>query len=479
MDNRHPAFNWIVDLFELGLRTASGAHPQRALQDILEHIVRGFDAESGSIALTSDAKGEQLELAAGTDLPPGWAGTPLPRDMGLYGHVVATGQALLVNGDAAETGLPPRSGDDGTSPPHSAMCWPLTAAGRIIGALAVSRSVDRPRFTVQELDRGQPLTRLVALVVANHRMHVERESRIVELSTLNATMKRLNELLEDAQTQVMQSQHLASIGPLSEGVAHEINRPLDLVQSNLTSLEAYLARILSIVAAYAEIDDAAEGLAAAPFERVRSLRAGADIAFLGDDIDCLLDESREGLLRVKRIVQDLRQVSPNAPDDEWEAVDLHRALDRVLDTVRGDIKYKAAVVRDYGAVPEIECLPARLSQVFLNLIVNAGQAIESHGTIRIATGATESEAWVKIEDTGGGIRPGNLSRIFEPFFTTRPAGQGAGLGLSVASSIMRKHGGRIEVESDVGRGSRFTIWLPLRRAESGAVPEAFAPAMIE
>ncbi|HET7260432.1 MAG TPA: ATP-binding protein [Casimicrobiaceae bacterium] len=479
MDNRHTAFNWIVELFELGLRTTSGAHPQRALQDILEHIVRGFDAQGGSIALTGDAKGEQLELAAGTDLPPGWVGTPLSRGMGLYGHVVATGQPLLVNGDAAETGLPPRSGEDGASPPHSAMCWPLVAAGRIIGALAVSRTAERPRFTVQELDRGQPLTRLVALVVAHHRMHVESESRIVELSTLNATMKRLNELLEDAQTQGMHSLHLASIGQLSEGVAHEINRPLDLVQSNLTSLDAYLARILSIVAAYTEIDDAAEGSGVVPFERVRSLREGADIAFLSDDIDCLLDESREGLLRVKRIVQDLRQVSPNAPDDEWEAIDLHRALDHVLDAVRGDIKYKATVVREYGAVPEIECLPARLSQVFHNLIVNAGQAIEGHGTIRVATGATEAEAWVKIEDTGGGIRPGNLTRIFEPFFTTRLAGQGTGLGLSIANSIVRKHAGRIDVESDVGRGSRFTVWLPLRRAEPAAVPAALAPAMIE
>jgi signal transduction histidine kinase len=136
-------------------------------------------------------------------------------------------------------------------------------------------------------------------------------------------------------------------------------------------------------------------------------------------------------------------------------------------------------VREYGAVPEIECLPARLSQVFHNLIVNAGQAIEGHGSIRVATGATEAEAWVKIEDTGGGIRPGNLTRIFEPFFTTRLAGQGTGLGLSIANSIVRRHAGRIDVESDVGRGSRFTVWLPLRRAEPAAVPAALAPAMIE
>ncbi|HEX7329752.1 MAG TPA: ATP-binding protein, partial [Casimicrobiaceae bacterium] len=201
--------------------------------------------------------------------------------------------------------------------------------------------------------------------------------------------------------------------------------------------------------------------------------------FLREDIDSLLDESREGLLRVKRIVQDLRQVSPSAPDDAWESIDLHRALDRAVDAVRGDIKYKATIEREYGEVPEIECLPARLSQVFVNLLVNAGQSIESKGTITIATGTDDAEAWVRVADTGCGIRPGNLSRIFEPFFTTRPAGQGAGLGLSIASSIVRKHGGRIDVASDVGHGSRFTVWLPLRCAEVAAMPEALAPALIE
>ncbi|HEX7327310.1 MAG TPA: ATP-binding protein [Casimicrobiaceae bacterium] len=479
MDNGHNTFNWIVDLFELGLRTANGAHPQRALQDILDHIVRGLDAQSGSIALAADSSSDQLELAAGTNVPPGWIGTPLPRGTGLYGHVVATGQPVLANGDAAQTGLPHGGEGDDESPRQSAMCWPLTAGGRIIGALAVSRTADRPRYTVQDLDRGQPLTRLVAVAVANHRMHVERESRIVELSTLNATMKRLNELLEDAQTQALQSQHLASIGQLSEGVAREINRPLDVVQSNLASLESYLARVFSLLAAYVAADDGVGKPASASFERARSLRSGIDVEFLREDIDSLLDESREGLLRVKRIVQDLRQVSPNAPDDAWESIDLHRALDRAVDAIRGDVKYKATIEREYGEVPEIECLPARLSQVFVNLLVNAGQSIESNGTITIATGTDDAEAWVRVEDTGCGIRPGNLSRIFEPFFTTRPAGQGAGLGLSIASSIVRKHGGRIDVASDVGHGSRFTVWLPLRCAEASAAPEALAPALIE
>ncbi|HEX6793680.1 MAG TPA: GAF domain-containing protein, partial [Casimicrobiaceae bacterium] len=184
--------DWIHALYELGQKAANGAHPQQVRQEILEHIVRGFDAESGSIALIVDGTTDQLELAAGTDLPRGLIGNPLPRGTGVFGHVVETGQPVLVNGDAAETGLPLRGSVDRQRSTHSAMCWPLRVAGRTIGAVAVNRAETSPRYTADDLDQGQALMSLLALVMANHRMHVERENRILELSTLNATMQRIN-----------------------------------------------------------------------------------------------------------------------------------------------------------------------------------------------------------------------------------------------------------------------------------------------
>jgi two-component system NtrC family sensor kinase len=210
--SRTTDFAWITALYELGQRAANGADSQGARQAILEHIVRGFDAESGSIALVVEGTDEQLELAAGTDLPPGLIGSALPRGSGVFGHVMATGQPVLVNGDAAETGLPLRLGETRQRATLSAMCWPLFVAGTTIGAVAVNRAADRPRYTVADLDGGQALVSLLALVMANHRMHVERENRILELSTLNATMQRMNAMLEDAQNQVINSDRLASIG---------------------------------------------------------------------------------------------------------------------------------------------------------------------------------------------------------------------------------------------------------------------------
>jgi len=456
-------FAWICALYELGQRAANGADPQQVRQAILEHIVSGFDAESGSIALIVEGTHDQLELAAGTDLPPGMVGSALPRGVGVFGHVVATGQPVLVNGDAAETGLPLRRMETRRRATHSAMCWPLCVAGKTIGAVAVNRAADRPRYAVADLDRGQALTSLLALVMANHRMHVERENRIHELSTLNATMQRMNTMLEDAQNQVIQSDKLASIGQIAAGVAHEINNPVGYVLSNLGSLESYLATLFALVDAYVDVEDGMPLPIPKAFAHVRALRQQTDVGFLREDLKALLSESRDGLLRVKRIVQDLKDFSRGSLEECWETIDLHDALDATLNIVRSELKHKARIVRAYGSVPDVECLPSRLNQVFLNLIVNAGQAIDGQGAITLATGVLGKEAWVRVEDTGCGIPADDLNRIFEPFFTTKPVGEGTGLGLSVSYSIVRKHGGRIDVDSTVGKGTRVTVYLPLRQ----------------
>ena len=450
---------WISALYELGQKAANGAHPQQVRQEILEHIVHGFTAESGSIALIVDGTSDQLEIAAGTDLPIGLIGTALPRGTGVFGHVVATGQPVLVNGDAAETGLPLRGSQERQRATHSAMCWPLSVSGHTIGAVAVNRAESSPRYTADDLDQGQALISLLALVMANHRMHVERDNRILELSTLNATMRRINAMLEDAQNQVIQSEKLASIGQMAAGVAHEINNPLAFALSNLGCLESYLAQLFELLAAYTDVD-ASPGDDGAAL-RARGPRAQIDVAFLRRDTAELVAESRDGLLRVKRIVQDLRDFSRGGGEEVLQAVDLHAALDRTLNIVRNQLKHKANIVRDYGPLPDVQCMPSRLDQVFLNLLVNAGQSIDANGTITIATGVERDEAWVAVADTGCGITAENLNRIFDPFFTTKPVGQGTGLGLSVSHAIVRKHGGRIEVESEPGRGTRFTVHLPL------------------
>ncbi len=470
-------FPWIYALYELGQTAATGVDPLQARQDILRHIVSGLDAQSGSIAMIVEGTEDVLEIIAGTDLPPGVLGSRLPRGMGVFGHVVATGQPLLINGDAAQTGLP-RPTERRDRATHSAMCWPLRVQERIIGALAVNRAPDRPRYTVADLDRGQVMTSLLALVMANHRMHVERDTRILELSTLNAAMQRMNEALEEAQDQVIQAEKLASIGQIAAGVAHEINNPVGFVLSNLGTLESYVATLFALTDACVAATRALPVPEPLPdaLAHARAVREATDVEFLRTDIAALVAESRDGLARVKGIVQDLKSFSRGSSDESWEFQDVRAALESTLNIVRNELKYKAQIETRYGDLPEIECLPSRLNQVFLNLLVNAGQAIDGKGAIVIATGTLNDEAWISVEDTGCGIPKEHLNRIFEPFFTTKPVGQGTGLGLSVSYSIVRRHGGRIEVDSEVGRGTRFTIFLPLRQPHAEPTAETVAVA---
>ncbi|CAN7606929.1 ATP-binding protein [Massilia sp. LjRoot122] len=148
-------------------------------------------------------------------------------------------------------------------------------------------------------------------------------------------------------------------------------------------------------------------------------------------------------------------------DTDWQSADLHAGLDSTLNIVANEIRYKATVEKRYGSLPFVTCLPSQLNQVFMNLLVNAAHAIRERGVITITTGVDGDWVWVAVSDTGCGIPPQNMNRIFEPFFTTKPVGSGTGLGLSLSYSTVSKHGGRIDVESEVDAGTTFTVRLPM------------------
>lgn len=268
---------------------------------------------------------------------------------------------------------------------------------------------------------------------------------------------QLNRKLEEAQNQLLQSEKMASIGQLAAGVAHELNNPIGFVASNLGSLENYLNDLFAIIDAYARSDrDAGTVLA-----EVAKLKADKDYAFIKTDIGQLMAESRDGLARVRKIVMDLKDFS-RVGEAEWQWADLHVGLDSTLNIVWNELKYKCKVDKQYGELPEVYCLPSQLNQVFMNLLVNAAQAIETRGEVSIRTGLEDDHVWIEVADTGRGIAQENLKRIFEPFFTTKPVGQGTGLGLSLSNSIIVKHQGRFEVESEVGKGTTFRVVLPIK-----------------
>lgn len=289
------------------------------------------------------------------------------------------------------------------------------------------------------------LTRTKDLNAANEKLVEEREQQ-------TALIQRL----EEAQNQLLQSERMASIGQLAAGVAHEINNPVGFVNSNLGSLQRYVTDMLRLLSVYERAEEAMTG---AVVQEIRQLKEDVDVEFLRDDVAALLLESLDGLKRVTRIVQDLKDFSHvGEADRQW--ANLEAGLDSTLRVVWNELKFKAEVVKEYGGIPPIECFPFQLNQVFMNLLVNASHSLDAGGTITIRTGHDDSMVWIEVQDTGKGIKPENLPRIFEPFYTTKPVGQGTGLGLSLAYGIVKKHDGRIEVKSELGLGTMFKVILP-------------------
>lgn len=280
--------------------------------------------------------------------------------------------------------------------------------------------------------------------------------------------EELNVRFNAAQEQLLQSEKLASIGQLAAGVAHEINNPIGYVHSNLGSLQEYVGNLFALIDVYERAMRAPDPHAMR--SEIDDTRERLDVDFISRDLPPLLNESRQGIERVTAIVRDLRDFSRSDREHAWRLADLHAGLDSTINIVWNELRYKATLQKDYGALPMVECLQSELNQVFMNLLMNAGQAIDGEGVISVRTGHEPGQVWVEIGDTGSGIAPEVLQRIFDPFFTTKPVGKGTGLGLSISYGIVAKHHGRIEVESTPQTGSRFRVVLPVRQPQPDVAP---------
>ncbi|NZA27924.1 sensor histidine kinase [Luteimonas sp. SJ-92] len=273
----------------------------------------------------------------------------------------------------------------------------------------------------------------------------------------------LNVRLTAAQEKLLQAEKMASIGQLAAGVAHEINNPIGYVHSNLGSLQEYLSSLFALIDAYERALRSPDPRA--QLAEIDQTRERLDIDFISRDLPQLMTESREGIERVTRIVRDLKDFSRSDRDNSWKLADLHAGIDSTINIVWNELRYKATLEKRYGELPLVECLQSELNQVFMNLLLNAGQAIAERGVITVSTGQQGEEVWAEVADTGAGIPEEMLQRIFDPFFTTKPVGTGTGLGLSISYGIAAKHHGRIEVESKPGEGSRFRVVLPIRQPQ--------------
>ncbi len=271
------------------------------------------------------------------------------------------------------------------------------------------------------------------------------------------------------EAQLRQSDKMASIGQLAAGVAHEINNPTGFVSSNLNTLSDYIQKYNALINEYHNLifqHEANSGNinCSELIENIKAQEEDIDLTFMMDDITSLIKESLEGTERIKKIVQDLKDFA-HPGEDKPKYAGINRCIESTLNIVWNEIKYKAQVKKEYGNLPDILCFPQQLNQVFANILVNAGQAIKEHGEISIKTGLSGENIEIKIGDTGCGIARENLARIFEPFFTTKDVGKGTGLGLNVAYNIVKKHNGKITVESEKGCGTTFTILVPVSNTD--------------
>lgn len=270
--------------------------------------------------------------------------------------------------------------------------------------------------------------------------------------------------LKNMQVQLISAEKMASVGQLAAGVAHEINNPIGFISNNMEVLEQYMADYKSVLTMLdhllmkleANDKDSVEVI----INGIREFKRDADFDYVVKDMDQLLSSTHKGIDRVKKIVLDLRTFS-REENDVMGPVNVEEVIESILSIVYNELKYKAELIKDYGHVPQIKGNAQRLGQVFINLLVNAAQAIEERGTITIKTYVKDNQVCVDVQDTGQGIKPENLKKVFDPFFTTKPVGKGTGLGLSVSHEIIKKHNGQIEVSSIEGKGTTFTIIFPL------------------
>ncbi len=292
----------------------------------------------------------------------------------------------------------------------------------------------------------------------------------LQLEKIAKTVKEKNQELtkayselKSAQSQILQQEKMASIGQLAAGVAHEINNPTGFVMSNLNTLLKYSERIKEFISYQSEVlngFDKGDANNKELLDRLSEKKKAFKIDFIIEDLVSLVKESLAGAERIKRIVQDLKSFS-RVDEAEYKMANINEGIESTINVLWNELKYKAVIKKDYGDIPLTKCNLGQLNQVFMNLLMNAIQAIEKHGEISLKTWNDDNKIYISISDTGIGISEDKIDRIFEPFFTTKPVGQGTGLGLSIVYDIVRKHNGEIKVKSQIGEGTTFYITIPI------------------
>jgi signal transduction histidine kinase len=329
-----------------------------------------------------------------------------------------------------------------------------------------------------EIDNnGKPVTLIGTIQDVTERILREQEKKELDkqLQLRNKELEKMIADLKMMQGTLVQSEKMASLGLLSAGIAHEINNPLAFVSSNANRLKEYFQDAVSLLNKWQDLEPALKDKPDYKLiiQQINEYKDQIDINFILQDFDKMMYGVQEGTQRIKKIVEGMRGFAHIA-DNTFSQAQINQAIDDTLTIVWNEIKYKAAIIKNYGNLPPVTCNIGEIKQVLVNLLVNAAHSIKEKGTIFITTSGDDDNVYIQIQDTGSGIQQDNLKKIFDPFFTTKPVGKGTGLGLYISASIIEKHSGSITVDSQIEIGSTFKIKLPIKYKTAGTEAEQVA-----
>ncbi len=433
---------------EAGAALCGTLHLRDLLAVMMERVREVLEAEACSVMLVDEGSQTlRWEVALGEGA--GKLQTlSVPIGAGISGRVAATGSAIRIEDAQNDPRWQGQRFDAATGfTTRSIMCVPIQTHGRTIGVVQV---LNRRGGAFSEDDQRllEALAGMGGVAIENARLYENLEEKVQERT---AELSRTLADLRDTQTQLVQSEKMAALGNLVAGVAHEINTPLGAVTSNTDLVGRALGKAKETLADPTQID------------RTRGFLEKAT---------AMAAVSQEACRRIGEIVRSLRNFS-RLDEAEHKPADLHEGLDSTLTLITHLTKNRITVRREYGQLPQVPCHVNQLNQVFLNILVNAAQAIADQGEITIRTRLETASgpdatpaAVVEISDTGSGIAPEHLQKIFDPGFTTKGVGVGTGLGLAICYRIVAAHRGKIEVESVRGQGTTFRIVLPINATKA-------------
>ena len=441
----------LLTLYEVSKKINSELNLEKLLDEIMDQAIALLKAEKGLVLLKDGTSGElTVEIARALDKQQVMDKAAMSRTV--IDKVKQNGKPVLMQK------VPDVQNEDTSKSMmlyklKSIVCVPLRSKEQLIGAIYLDTTRQEHFFKEEDLVFLEAFANLAGVAIQNARHYKEIEAlnanlekkveqRTEELQLKNTELIKACADLEKAQLQLIRSEIMASLGNLVAGIAHEINSPLGSLNSNMDLFARGFEKIKRELETNGEIET-----------NQRLLKTAKSL-------EALTGVSQAACERISHIVKALRNFA-RLDEGETKSVDIHEGVDSTLILLENKYQDRIAIAKNYGDLPKLKCQPAQINQVFMSILVNAGEAISGNGTIYISTGIENNNIRVEIKDSGRGIPRENLEKIFDPGFTTKGVKVGIGLGLAISYKIVEDHGGTIRVESEEGKGSTFIILLPV------------------